>query len=569
MLKTIKSKMIFLVFILLFFIIGLSLYSLMVLRNVNEKSEIISNQMLPNIISTEELNTATSNFRNLEYEHIITQDKKVKQEKEDAMAALKKSIQLTLTSYKNTSKTQEVKQLIQTVEQNWSQYLSLHDKVIEFSLNLKTIEAMQIMNGDSKTSYDAASGALLKLVELNKNKANAEKADGDKQYAAAVKISYVFVIIGILISIIIVSVIISSILKSIRILMRELNLLSDKGGDLTQEIKVPSKDEISHLASSINKFISNIKLIVASVNDNSDSTENIIKHIKINMTELNESIEAISATTEEISAGMEETAASTEEMTATAQELVKSIQTITDKSVQGAVKVGEISSRADEVKAYVTAAQKETYTLLSSTKGKLENSIQDSKIVEKISILSNAIMQITEQTNLLALNAAIEAARAGDAGKGFSVVAEEIRKLAEESKNAVEEIQNITSKVTLSVNSLSDNSNNLLSFMSTNIEKDYKMFLDVAGKYSEDAYFVDNMVTDFKMTSQMLLSSITQIMSTMDGVAIAANEGSEGTTEIAQKVVGINSMSMDVLNKIINAQENVNELKQEISKFKV
>jgi methyl-accepting chemotaxis protein len=178
-------------------------------------------------------------------------------------------------------------------------------------------------------------------------------------------------------------------------------------------------------------------------------------------------------------------------------------------------------------------------------------------------------MEITEQTNLLALNAAIEAARAGEAGKGFSVVADEIRKLAEGSKKAVEEIQSITSKVTQSVNSLSDNSNNLLSFMSTNIDKDYKMFLEVAGNYSEDAYFVDNLVTDFNMTSQMLKTSITQIMTTIDGVAAAAGEGSEGTADIAQKVSGINSMSMDVLNEIIKAQDNVFHLKGEISKFKV
>ncbi len=569
MFRSIKGKMIFLVGILLVFIVGICFYSLMVLSNVNEKSAIISNQMLPGIVYTEDLKTMTSDYRILEYEHIITQDKEIKKEKETAMLVLKKNIQVSLSDYEKTVNTNKDDELVNQVKQNWDQYLMLHDQVIEFSLKLKTIEAMQIMNGDSKTAFDAASDALVQLVEINKEMADEEKSDGNRQYDEAVKFSYGAMIIGIILSILIVTVIIRSIMKSIHILKKELNQLSDKGGDLTQEIRVSSRDEINQLAGSINKFISNIKLIVQSVNLNSDSTDNIIKHIKSSMTELSSDIEGISATTEQISAGMEETAASSEVMTVTAQQLVKSVQDITEKSSQGAVKVGEISNRAEEVKKYVTEAQRETYDILTSTRGNLEQSIKDSKIVEEIVVLSNAIMEITEQTNLLALNAAIEAARAGDAGKGFSVVADEIRKLAEGSKKAVEEIQSITTKVTQSVNSLSDNSNNLLSFMSTNIDKDYKMFLEVAGNYSEDAYFVDNLVTDFNMTSQMLKTSITQIMTTIDGVAAAAGEGSEGTADIAQKVSGINSMSMDVLNEIIKAQDNVSHLKGEISKFKV
>ena len=96
--------------------------------------------------------------------------------------------------------------------------------------------------------------------------------------------------------------------------------------------------------------------------------------------------------------------------------------------------------------------------------------------------MSDSIIRITSQTNLLALNANIEAARAGEAGKGFAVVADEIRKLAEQSKQAVSKIREITGKVEESVNNLSACSNKILDFMSADVSNDYVSMLDIAHK---------------------------------------------------------------------------------------
>jgi methyl-accepting chemotaxis protein len=256
-------------------------------------------------------------------------------------------------------------------------------------------------------------------------------------------------------------------------------------------------------------------------------------------------------------------------MSATTQEIEKAVQLIAGKSQQGAVSAREITKRAEDTKKNVTAARKKAADIFIDTQDKLEKAIIESKVVSQINLLTEAIMQITEQTNLLALNAAIEAARAGEAGRGFSVVSEEIRKLAEQSKGAVLQIQEVTTKVTSAVDNLSRSSNGLLSFVSVDVNNDYEVMLEVAEKYSEDANFVDGLVTDFNATSEQLLVSIQNITYAINGVAQAANEGASGTTDIANRANEVNVKSNEVKEQTLRTRESANKLQEEIKRFKV
>ncbi|MDU7254287.1 MAG: methyl-accepting chemotaxis protein, partial [Clostridium sp.] len=276
MIKTIKGKLIFLVGILVGAILFIGGYSIKNLDDVNKMSTEISKYWVPSIIYSEELNTITSDFRILEYDHIISTNAEMMKEKEKEMEEKSKEVEKYLVLYKKGVNSKEDKELLNTVEKEWNKYLQSNKRVIALSKQLKTEEAMKIMRGESKESFDNASSSLLKLAQYNKSKTEKISLEGDKQFNTAMKINLTLMILLSTIGAVVGMLIIKRIRNSLNVLKGELDELSERGGDLTQEIKVNSKDEINDLAKSLNKFIHNIKDIIKTVNESVDNIETVV-----------------------------------------------------------------------------------------------------------------------------------------------------------------------------------------------------------------------------------------------------------------------------------------------------
>ncbi len=265
---------------------------------------------------------------------------------------------------------------------------------------------------------------------------------------------------------------------------------------------------------------------------------------------LDSNIEDIAASTEELAATMEETSAIAVEIAGTSLEIAGSIQDFADKAQQGKETSEHIKESAVNTMQSVAEAQNKALHIFEETKATLSQAIEDSKIVDQITILSSSITQIMSMTNLLALNASIEAARAGEAGRGFSVVADEIRRLAEQSKGNIAEIQAITEKVKTAVGNLAGSASLLLSFVSEDVNRDYEFMRQIGDKYSEDALMINHLFTDFSVTSQDLLTSISGLLTNLDQITQATSDGADGTTDIAGQVSDIKGISNQVVDKL-------------------
>lgn len=329
------------------------------------------------------------------------------------------------------------------------------------------------------------------------------------------------------------------------------------------------KDEIGELARSFSKINANVSEIIRNVMNEVGNVSSLASNSEDTVIQLENMIKQVADVTAEISTGMEQTAIATEKLSRSSEEIESAAGTIASKAQDSALVANEISARADKVKTDFLTTQEIIAVRLNETRSKLGLALEKAKSVEKIKGLSAAILQITSQTNLLSLNATIEAARAGDLGKGFGVVAKEILKLADNSKQTATQIQVLAHEVISSVTSLSDSSNEMMEFVATDVIRDYEVMLEVLEQYTSDIVLITNSIEEFSANSEEIFVSIGEVIKDVGSISTDAQSGAAGTATIAQQLESIVDKTNNVSEQALYSKKSVDKLADTMQKFTV
>lgn len=262
-----------------------------------------------------------------------------------------------------------------------------------------------------------------------------------------------------------------------------------------------------------------------------------------------ENIISLSAAMEEISAGTEEISSATEHIWSQTRNVKKNMEAMEAEISVGNEFAVSIQERAGFIKSMTTQSMQRTTEVVDAMKSSMERNIEESKKIEKISSLTESILEIAEQTNLLALNASIEAARAGEAGRGFSVVAEEIGKLADNSRNNANAIQFLNGQITETVNNLLQSAKELLDFMGGNLSEDYKGFTMLSERYTADADEISGMMSHLRNMVSDIDREMKELTEKVNAINVSINEKEQGMQAVTKNLTDLNSTFTEIMDE--------------------
>ncbi|OPY31802.1 MAG: Sensory rhodopsin II transducer [Methanomassiliicoccales archaeon PtaU1.Bin124] len=333
------------------------------------------------------------------------------------------------------------------------------------------------------------------------------------------------------------------------------------GGDMTARVEIETKGDFTKFASSLDQIGKSLTNLLTEVNRSVEMVSSTSQELASSAEEMNASTEQVSSAIQQISKGAQNQAAQVEDTAKIMAEMANSVEIVVEKStsaMSAANKATENASKGRETVQNTVRKMQEIQKVVTESAKVIESL---GKRSEEIGQIVDVITNISDQTNLLALNAAIEAARAGEQGRGFAVVAEEVKNLAEDSREAAERIakmiKEVQSETSKAVESMDRGTKEAAEGMVI-VDLAGKAFADiavVAGQTSNEVTEITKLMTSQKDGTQRAAKSVDGIASIAEETASASEESASSTEELTASMEDMTARAQSLSEMAVNLQK--------------
>ncbi|MEK4245573.1 methyl-accepting chemotaxis protein [Psychrobacillus sp. FSL K6-2684] len=553
--------------LIIFSVLIIILFSMLLLTSGNMQSsqkelETFMNVDIKEQLMVNQLSADIAKLSNAEQSYIITG-------KSNYMTSYRSYKDAIITRFKELeaiykNRPEELKK-VTTINEHFNTYLQYSERALSLRDKNGFEAAQKLVNaGNGRTAMSHVDVQIEAMNEvLAKKNANQITLLEEKNQNSL----YLFIgltIFSVLLTLIFGILLFNSIKRSTYSINRSILDIAQAGGDLTRRVKVRTKDEFAEIASNTNVLIASIADLVKRVSLLTENVSASGQQLMASSDDTSITIQSIADSTNEIASGSEQTLKSMtlaiqkmnslEEATRYLNDDAQAVKSATDNMTSAA----RLGVKSVQHSSNVMLDIEETMANTSQTVQAL-----GVKSYEITSIIKT-ITAIAEQTNLLALNAAIEAARAGEHGRGFAVVADEVRKLAEQSQNAAKEVTGIVTSIQSEVTSIVKQNHEGVESVIKGVEvaNETNASLEQIMKNTEETIsIIDKMVNQIGQTlefSQEVAASFIEVThiaentaSNTESSAAAAEQGSAAMQEINASAVEL-SHQADELRKVVN-----------------
>ncbi|WP_134703937.1 methyl-accepting chemotaxis protein [Ammoniphilus sp. YIM 78166] len=563
----IKTKLITGFATVLLLLIGISSFSFFILSTIGEKTKTIANESIPSVSVLGKMESEVSNVSRLLLDLALENQPEHAEMRKVELAQSLQLLETERLQYESMIRDEAQQQLYDTFYREWSTFSEMIPQILE-----------RVEEGDSffahldyqavRPNWEKAYEAINQLSELNE----ASTYEATEQTLLAISSAYQWILLtsaaAIFLTIVLSILVSRQITQPLKILEQELMGLARRGGDLTQQLRVAGKDEISQLAYALNQFLFNLKMIVERILSESHSVTSLSGSLTEKATLTHDASKLMVQTLHEVAVGSTKQSEHTSSVLKKMEDTQLQVQVGLEKAEETAANAQmstETALTGKETMRQAISHLHEMNQLFSSSNHSIHRLEERAK---EIGGIVTTITDISNQTNLLALNAAIEAARAGAQGKGFAVVAEEVRKLADESKRAAEQISSL-------IKSMQEETGKTVGMMENNLSSVKKqvqmmeqggealaLIVDHVQQTEQDALHIQSIFTELHEESSHILEEIEGIASITEQSASGAQTIAASTEEQAQ--------AMSAIYETAHAfRELAERLREEVCQFKV